>query len=153
MKNLKDIKDHGQYIPRNPKKYVGRYPLVTRSSWERSFMQWLDVNPNVIEWSSESIYIAYFDPVQKKRRRYFPDFYMLLKDNNGNIQQYIIEIKPFKETHPPCNRNSNKSRKTLLYEQKTWATNEAKWNAAIQWCSKMNMVFRIMTEKELFGKK
>jgi hypothetical protein len=152
MKNLKDIKAHGQYIPKNSKKYVGRYPLIPRSSWERSFMQWLDANPNVLEWSSESIYIIYFDPVSRRKRKYFPDFYMLLKDSNGKIQQYIIEIKPFKYSHPPSNRG-NKSRKTLLYEQKTWATNEAKWNAAIQWCSKMNMVFHILTEKELFGKK
>jgi hypothetical protein len=152
MKNLKDIsKTHGRYIPKNMKKYVGRLLPVVRSSWERSFMQWLDVNPYVLEWSSESIYIAYFDPATMKRRRYFPDFYMLLKDSNGKAQQYIIEIKPLKETHPPSSRG-NKSRKTLLYEQKTWITNEAKWSAAIQWCSKMGMIFKVITEKELFGK-
>jgi hypothetical protein len=150
MKDYRDVKKIGQYIPRNSKKYIGRYPIIPRSSWERSFMQWLDANPCVIEWSSESIYIAYFDPTTMKRRRYFPDFYMLLKDHNGKIQQYIIEIKPFKETHPP---NRNKNRKTLLYETKTWNTNQAKWNAAIQWCSKMNMVFKVITEKELFGRK
>ncbi len=152
MKNLKDIKTHGQYIPHNSKKYVGRYPIIPRSSWERSFCQWLDTNPAVLEWSSESIYIPYFDPVTQKRRRYFPDFYMLLEDRNGNTNQYIIEVKPSKESHPP-NSRGNKSRKTLLYEQKTWATNSAKWNAAIKWCSKMGMTFKVLTEKELFGKK
>lgn len=152
MKNLKDIKDHGQYIPRNPKKYVGRYPIVTRSSWERSLYQWLDVNPCVLEWSSESIFIAYFDPVQQKRRRYFPDAYALIEGKNGKATPFLIEVKPFKETHSPSTRG-NKSHKTLLYEQKTYATNQAKWNAAQIWCSKMGYVFRILTEKELFGKK
>lgn len=151
MKDLRDVKKNSQYMPRNPKKYTGRYPIVVRSTWERSFCQWLDNNPSVLEWSSESIFIAYFDPVTKRKRRYFPDFYMLLKDNKNNIQQYIVEIKPYKETHQPLNRK-NKSRNTLIYESKTWATNQAKWNAAVKWCSKMGMVFKVITERELFGK-
>jgi len=152
MKNLKDVRNHGQYIPRNPKKYVGRYPIITRSSWEEKLARWLDANPCVLEWSSESIFIAYFDPVTQKRRRYFPDFYVLMKSADGKTQQFIIEIKPAKEVHAPINRGK-KSRKTLIYESKTYATNVAKWNAAMKWCSKMSMIFKILTEKELFGNK
>lgn len=138
-------------MPRNPQKYVGRYPIIARSSWEYSFMQWLDNNPCVMEWSSESIFIVYYDPVQSRRRRYFPDFYALIKSSDGKLQQYIIEIKPAKETRPPSIKGK-KNHKTLLYENKTYATNVAKWNAAIKWCQKMGMNFKIITEKELFGK-
>jgi hypothetical protein len=151
MKDSKDVRKHGQYIPKNPIKYVGRYPIISRSSWELKLFQWLDVNPCILEWSSESIFIAYFDPVTQKKRRYFPDVYMAVKGKDGKVQQFIVEVKPNKEVHPPINSNK-KSRKTQIYESKTYATNVAKWNAAVQWCSKMGYVFKIITEKELFGK-
>jgi len=152
MKDLKDVRKHGQFIPHDPKKYVGRYPIIARSSWERVFFQWCDANPSIVEWSSESVIIPYFDPIKQKRRRYFPDVYMLVKGKDNKLQQFIIEIKPFKECRPPTNRG-RKTKKTLLYENSTWATNNAKWIAATKWCKKMGMVFKIVTEKELFGKK
>ena len=151
MKTLKDVKKHGQFVPRSPKKYKGRYPIVVRSSWERSMCQWLDRNPHVVEWSSESIFIHYFDPVRNKKRRYFPDFYILMKDKNDKLSQFIVEVKPYKETIPPSNRGK-KSKKTKVYETKTYTTNQAKFDAARQWCDKMGMEFVILTEKQLFGK-
>jgi hypothetical protein len=150
MHNIKDVRGKQQYIPHDPIKYVGKYPIIIRSSYERKFFQWCDANPKVLEWSSESIVIQYFDPVKNKRRRYYPDVYMLVKGREKN-QQFVIEIKPFKETHPPINRGKKK-KKTLLYEERTYATNNAKWKAAINWCNRMGMVFKIITERELFNK-
>ena len=138
---------HDIYIPKNMKKYIGRHLPIIRSSWERTFAQWLDMNPKIVAWSSESIVIKYFNPVKNRIARYYPDFFIQLE----NGKQYIIEIKPFKETHPPY-RKGKKSKKTMLYESKTWSVNQAKWKAAMKWCSKMQMEFKIMTEKELFGK-
>jgi hypothetical protein len=152
MKDLQDVRKHGQFIPHNSKKYVGRYPIIVRSSWERSLYQWLDVNPCVLEWSSESIFIYYYDPTLMKRRRYFPDAYAMIKSKDDKITRFIIEVKPFKEVRPPSVKN-NKSRKTMIYEQKTYMTNQAKWNAAQIWCGKMGYKFLVLTEKELFGKK
>ena len=152
MANIKDARGKKQYIPKNPQKYVGKYPIIIRSSYEQKFFQWADVNPSILEWSSESIAIQYFDPVKNKKRRYYPDVYMLVKGRNNKHQQFVIEIKPFKECRPPINRG-RKTKKTLLYEDKTYATNNAKWVAAIKWCGKMNMIFKIVTERELFGKK
>ena len=129
------------------KKYMGKHLPIIRSSWERIFAQWLDRNPKIIVWSSESIVIKYFDPVKNKIRRYYPDFY--LQTNIG--ERFIIEVKPLKETKPPTNKGK-KSNKTRLYESKTYATNQAKWKAAVNWCDKMGYKFRIYTEKELFGK-
>ena len=148
MKGVKDLKKHGQFIPTNPAKYVGRYPVIIRSSWERVFAQWLDRNPKITAWSSESIAIKYFNPVKNRVARYYPDFF--IKTVAGD--EYIVEIKPHKETNPPINKG-RKSKKTLLYENKTWAVNHAKFTAAKKWCEKMQMKFTIMTEKELFGNK
>ena len=151
MKSIKDVRRHGQFIPKNPTKYVGRYPIVVRSSWERSMCQWLDKNLNVVEWSSESIFINYFDPVKNKPRRYFPDFYVLMQGKDKKLKKFVVEVKPHKETKPPNNRG-NKSAKTKMYESRTYSTNQAKWNAARMWCDKMGMIFLILTEKEMFGK-
>ena len=137
-------KDHKIYIPKNIKKYIGKSLPICISSWEEGFCRWLDVNPSVTEWTSESISIPYYDPVQRRRRRYFPDF--LVTINNQNT--FIVEIKPAKETRPP-RKTKNKSMKTMLYEDKTFMTNKAKWEAALQFCEKMGYTFKILTEKEL----
>lgn len=148
MKGVRDLKKHGQFIPVNSAKYVGKYPIVMRSSWEKIFAQWLDRNPKIIAWSSESIAIKYFNPVKNRVARYYPDFF--IKTVVGD--EYIVEIKPHKETKPPINKG-RKSKKTLLYENKTWAVNHAKFTAAKKWCKERNMKFVIYTEKELFGNK
>jgi len=42
-----------------------------------------------------------------------------------------------------------KRRKTMLYEQRTYVINRAKWDAAEKWASKKGIEFKILTEKEL----
>jgi len=138
------------FTPNTPEKYKGRYPIVIRSSWEKAFCQWCDSNPMVIKWSSESIAIPYYDPVKRRRRRYFPDFFMVVKDKSEKKIEYIVEIKPFKETVPP--KPGKKRKKTRLYEERTWSTNQAKWKAANDFCKKFRYIFKIITEKELFIK-
>jgi hypothetical protein len=115
------------------------------------FCQWLDVTPTVIEWSSENIAIPYYDPVQQKNRRYYPDFWMKVKDKNGGISKFVVEIKPSRETKPPSKRG-RKSKKTKLFQESTWITNQAKFKAAENYCRKMGFRFKVMTEKELFFK-
>ncbi len=62
----------GKYKPIHPEKYKGDPRMIEyRSSWELNFMKWLDGNPNVIKWMSEEKAIWYYDPVAKKKRRYF----------------------------------------------------------------------------------
>ena len=134
-----------EYIPKNPQKYKGRYPIITRSTWEYKFCQWIDVNPNITEWSSEGIAIRYYDPIQMKKRRYYPDF--LIKNLEG--QRFLIEIKPYKETKPPSKRG-RKSEKTKLWQEATYLTNKAKFEAAKLYCNKMNWIFKLITERDLF---
>ena len=137
---------------KNTKKYVGNWPIIIRSSWERLFCQWIDVNSNIIKWSSENVTIQYYDPVQKKNRRYLPDFYMEVLGKKDKVKRYIVEIKPQHETVLPV-KTSKKSKKTMLHQEATYLTNQAKWKAAKQYCDKLGYDFRIITERQLFGKK
>jgi hypothetical protein len=69
-----------RYKPNHPKKYKGDYKnIICRSSWERKFCSWCDLNENVLEWGSEEFWIPYRAP-DGKVRRYFPDFIMKVKE-------------------------------------------------------------------------
>lgn len=147
----KNIKE---YTPVFPKKYGGEYPILIRSEWERAFMQWCDMNPNIVLWGSEPVEVPYYDPVKKKKRRYYPDFLIKVRDRDNKEKIFMVEIKPYKEIHPPKKSNT-KSIPSQLYEAAEYVTNMAKWRAAEDYCRKHNMTFRILTERELFmeGKK
>ena len=116
--------------------------------WERKFAKYADTNDNVLEWAVEEIIIPYFDPTTKKMRRYFPDFYIKYVDREGKIKKAIIEIKPLRETQEP-KRTKGKSNKTLISETLTYVKNQAKWEAAREFCKDNLIEFRVMTEKEL----
>jgi hypothetical protein len=135
----------GEFAMRNPQKYMGKLPAIYRSSWEMTLMQVLDQNPAVLGWSSESISIPYQNPLTGKWSMYIPDFLAIYMDRNNSKHVEIIEIKPLKE-HP--NFTGNVSTRTRL----TQAINQAKWTAALIYCKKRGWSFRIMTEKDLFGR-
>ena len=138
-----------KYKPINPKKYKGDVNnIICRSLWERKFAKYADTNDNVLEWAVEEIIIPYFDPTTKKMRRYFPDFYIKYVDREGQIKKAIIEIKPLRETQEP-KRTKGKSNKTLISETLTYVKNQAKWEAAREFCKDNLIEFRVMTEKEL----
>lgn len=147
----KKSKNVGQFIPRNPEKYIGKYPIIIRSSWERKMCQWLDANSNVIQWSSESHCINYFDPVMEKRRRYYPDFFVIVKTKDGKHKKFLIEVKPYHETIPP--KRGRKSESTIRTQELNYLTNMSKWKAARDYCRKMGIdEFKLLTEKEMFKK-
>ena len=92
----------GKYLPSNPKKYVGNpSQVIYRSLWERKLMVYCDTHDKVIEWGSEEIIIPYMSPWDGKLHRYFPDFYMKVKQANGNIKRFIIEVKPKYQCQSP----------------------------------------------------
>ena len=135
----------GKYNPINPNKYQGNLSNVTyRSMWERRFMKYCDLNPNVLLWSSEELVIPYFSPVDRKMHRYYPDFLIKLNRKDGTKKTMVIEIKPKRETKAP----KKKSRITPRYlnEMKTWSVNEAKWKYANEFCKDKNWEFKILTE-------
>lgn len=135
----------GYFTPAHPEKYKGqKNNIIYRSSWEKRFFVFLDSNPSVISWSSEEIVINYICGTDKKIHRYFPDVLAEIMDKNGVIRKYLIEIKPRKETIPP-----RKNSKNYLNESLTFIKNSSKWNYAREYCKSRNMIFMILTEKDL----
>ena len=43
-----------KYKPEYPRKYKGDASnIICRSSWERKFCRWCDLNENIVSWGSE----------------------------------------------------------------------------------------------------
>lgn len=139
----------GLYQPRNPEKYKGD-PTKIRymSSWELKTHQFLDGNPNILEWSSEEIAIPYLKPTDKRVHRYFPDYWVKFRNKEGQLVEEIWEVKPENQTQAPSRRGKRK--KQQLYESLTYAVNVAKWKAAKAFCDQHGYIFRIVTERQLF---
>lgn len=66
-------------------------------------------------------------------------------DANGDVQEFLVEVKPHKQTMEP-ERKKGKNGK-LLKAAMTYAINQAKWEAATAFAKKRNMKFLILTEK------
>ena len=132
----------GKYTIKNPEKYIGKRAPTYRSSWEFTFCQFCDNNPAVINWTSESIKIPYFNPVSGKNTIYVPDFLVVYEDKNTKKHTELIEIKPSTET----TMESAKSYKDKL----SVAINMAKWAAADSWAKANGMRLRVVTEYDIF---
>tara|TARA_B100001250_G_scaffold275848_1_gene238325 strand:+ start:695 stop:1132 length:438 start_codon:yes stop_codon:yes gene_type:complete len=138
----------GKYKPRLPKKYKGDPTnIVYRSLWELKFMRYCDSNMNILEWGSEEIALPYRSPVDNKVHRYFPDFYIKVRENDGKIKRMIIEVKPLKQTMKP--KKPKRQTKGYIYEVYEYAKNQAKWEAATEFCDDRKWEFKVLTEKEL----
>lgn len=138
----------GKYKPSYPEKYKGDPTnIIYRSLWERKFMIYCDTRENILEWGSEEIALPYRSPLDGKVHRYFPDFYIKVKESNGEIKKYLIEIKPLKQTTPPT--KPKRQTKQYLYEAYEYAKNQAKWEAAREFCRDRQWQFKVITEKEL----
>ena len=138
-----------RYRPSFPKKYKGNpNNIICRSSWERKFCAWCDLNENIIEWASEEFCIPYLSPLDGRVHRYFPDFLIKVKEKNGSTKTYVVEVKPKRQTKPP-QRKSKKVTKSFINEAKTYEVNKAKWRAATEWCKDRRLEFKIITEDEL----
>jgi hypothetical protein len=138
----------GIFKPVNYKKYRGDPTrIVYRSLWERKAMKYFDENPNILEWSSEEVIVPYYDPVQGKNRRYFPDFVIKARQADGSTKTIMLEVKPKKETIEP--KKQKRITKRYITEVTTWGTNQAKWKAAKEYCLDRGWSFQLITEKEL----
>ena len=137
-----------KYKPSYPDKYQGDSSnIICRSSWERKFCRYCDLNENIIQWCSEELIIPYISPVDKRVHRYYPDFIIRVKESTGQIKTYVIEVKPKRQTQPP--KKKSRVTKSYIYECKTYAVNQAKWKAATEFCEDRRINFKIITEDEL----
>lgn len=144
--NVKYIQ--GVFKPAFPQKYRGDVNnIIFRSSWEKRFFTWCDMNTAVIEWSSEEIVIPYLCETDGRMHRYFLDAHIKIRNKDGNVELFLVEIKPYAQTQPP--KYPGKQTKRYLTEAETFVKNQSKWKAAKAFAEKNNAKFIIITEKEL----
>ena len=139
----------GRYFPTNPKKYRGNpNQIIYRSLWERKVMVYCDKNDAIIEWGSDEVIVPYLSPMDGKIHRYFPDFYMKVRQADGSTKKFIIEVKPKSQCKQPV---KNPKRRTTKWfnEVKTFAINQAKWKSAREFCEDKGMEFKIFTEDHI----
>ena len=138
----------GKYRPNNPLKYRGDYRnIIYRSLWELKFMKYCDSNQNILEWGSEEFWLPYRSPLDNKVHRYFPDFYIKVRETTGKINKMIIEVKPKRQCIEP--KRPKKKTRGYIYEVREYARNQAKWKAAKTFCLDRGYDFKILTENEL----
>lgn len=96
--------------------------VVYRSSWELSVFQFLDYSDDVLSYEVEPFSINYFLKINK---RYIPD--ILISYKNGITK--LVEIKPF----------------ALIKH----VINQAKFNAAKEYCDQNNIKFEVWSEQKI----
>ena len=139
----------GRYFPTNPKKYKGNpNQIVYRSLWERKVMVYCDKNDAIIEWGSEEVIVPYLSPMDGRIHRYFPDFYMKVRQADGSTKKFIIEVKPKSQCKQPVKNPKRRTTKWFI-EVKTFAINQAKWKSAREFCEDKGMEFKIFTEDHI----
>jgi hypothetical protein len=132
----------GLYKVTNPQKYVGKRDPRYRSGWEHAFMRFCDTNDNILQWASESIVVPYRHPLTGKIANYIPDFLITYRTKNNKMCAEVIEIKPKKQ--------SVLESKMSMRDRAVVAVNYAKWDAATKWCRKQGLMFRVITEDDIF---
>lgn len=133
---------NGKYTVKHPEKYVGKRAPTYRSSWEFTAFTFCDNNPSILQWASESINIPYRNPVTGKQTIYVPDLLWVYIDKDQKQHVELVEIKPASQT----TMEAAKSVKDKL----SVAINMAKWAAAQNFCKAHGMVFRVITEYDLY---
>lgn len=132
----------GHYQVQNPDKYVGTRTPRYRSGWELSFMRFCDTNDNVLQWASEAIQIPYRHPLTGQQTIYVPDFFITYRTRDNTVRAELIEIKPRGQSVIEENMKPK--------ERAVVAINYAKWAAATKWARKNGLVFRVITEDQMF---
>lgn len=145
----------GRFVPHNPSKYNGNPTnIIYRSSWEFRVMRYLDENSSIVQWSSEELAIPYVSPLDGRVHRYFPDFIVKIKRDSTPTTIHMIEIKPAAQTKiPTVRKTSQPVTRKYITEVMTYGVNNAKWQAATEYCNDRGWKFIVITERELFGKK
>jgi hypothetical protein len=132
----------GTYQVINKDKYVGTRAPRYRSGWEFGFMKFLDNNINILQWASEAVQIPYCHPLTGKQTIYVPDFLITYRTKNNTMRAELIEIKPKSQS---IIEEKMKSRDRAVV-----AINYAKWASAQKWCKQNGVIFRVLTESDLF---
>ena len=106
-------------------------------------MRYCDLNQDILFWASEELPIRYFNPIDKRYQRYFPDFVV----KTSKQKKYMIEVKPSRQIGKP--KPGKKKTKTYMKESFEYIKNQAKWQAAKSYCEDNGLEFKIISEKDL----
>lgn len=155
----------GTFVPKQRDKCInftesGYKTPFYRSSWELEFMKFCDSHISVIKWGSEVQAVEYYSDQDNKMHTYFPDFYLKVRDNDKNIVEYMIEVKPKSQTpildecgqviYPKLpNTKSPKSLEKWKSQTEVLHRNNEKWQAARHYCNSHNIIFKVLTEKDI----
>lgn len=97
-----------------------------RSGWELEYCKHLDWDPTVDHFMYEGMQIYYISNLKTGRvRKYIPDFDVTYIDG----RRVLVEIKPLSRMSRP--------------------TNVKKFAAAREWCEENDVLFQVLTEREL----
>lgn len=136
------------YKIKNKHKYIGSGEPYYRSGWELRVMMLFDKHPNILAWASEPFKIPYYNPFTGKNTVYVPDFFINYVDSNGVDRKELIEIKPLKDI--TTDKTLTERKKVTQKDKMTVMLNRLKWEAAIQFCKKAGITFRVLTEHDIF---
>ncbi len=173
MHDIKSLKPqngryHQGYITKllHPEKYVGNYPIIYRSSWEKKLCEICDKNSSILKWISEPndkpFPINYYHPIEDRIAHYFPDYLIMKKEFDGSSNM-LIEVKPESQTPQtngkgeivlppkPKPNASVKQRQSYIKNCQTLLINLAKKNAAEKFCEqysnpKQKLSYHFLTE-------
>lgn len=133
----------GKFALKNPEKYIGKRSPTYRSSWEWAVMNMCDNNPAIAKWASEAVKIPYRCPLTGKQTIYVPDFFVNYVDKNGKQHAEVWEVKPASQAiKERVGRNP--------MNQAAYVKNMAKWEAARAWCNQQGIMFRVISENDIF---
>lgn len=134
---------NGKYQITNVEKYVGKKVPTYRSGWEHTFMRFCDNNPAILQWASEPFMVPYRNPFNGKNTIYVPDFLVVYMDKNGQKHAEVVEVKPRTQVSMESARSPRDKAAAIL--------NAAKWAAAKAWCAQQGLIFRIVTEEDIYS--
>jgi hypothetical protein len=133
----------GKFQLKFPEKYIGNKTPLYRSGWEWAVMNMCDNNPAIENWSSEGIKIPYRCPLTGRQTIYVPDFFVKYVDKNGKHHAELWEVKP-------ANQAIQEKVGRSKTNQAHYIKNMAKWAVAREFCKQHGIVFRIITEHDIF---
>jgi hypothetical protein len=102
-----------------------------------------DTNESITQWASEAVRIPYRNPLSGKHTIYVPDFFLVYVDRTGKQHVELIEVKPANQAF---GEKLGSSKVNKLH----YVVNQAKWQAARAYCKQKGMLFRIVTENDIF---
>lgn len=137
-----------KWFPKFPEKYIGDVSnIIIRSSWEKKFFDWCDLNPSVVKYASEEVVIPYRCATDNRVHSYYVDAFVMIQTADGTVAKFLVEIKPQAQVDKP--KFPGRQTPRYLNEVATYMKNQSKWEAATRWAKDRGMQFMVLTEKHL----